>query len=239
MRNWQAPGDRELLLSLLSAPTPGLLLKEALARGRLAKMPFLNLAPQIPAGPVPFHKGSVLGHLARCMDAVAGDPLAAWMALCHDAGKLTSPRHMWPHHYGHELRGAALAPVWAKALDLPAAYAEAGRMAALMHMRGPRYPVMRPGKRLSLLQAIFDNPYASQLLRVMDADSRSSISQLLISHWQQISALGSDRDSQLRLLASLRMGGKDIKKPAITMLNSCKAMGQDKMAAHQKNDFTK
>ena len=53
------------------------------------------------------------------MDAVAGDGLAVWMALAHDAGKLTPPRVLWPHHYGREERGEVLARQWTARLHLP------------------------------------------------------------------------------------------------------------------------
>lgn len=86
---------------LLESAAPGTALKTALRHRETWLPSFLALAGSIPAGPFPYHAGSVLAHTARCMDAVGGDALAVWMALVHDAGKLTTPPFplaapLWP-----------------------------------------------------------------------------------------------------------------------------------------------
>lgn len=201
----------ERLFTILQDPAPGSALIREVGRDGLPELPFLNLAATIPAGPKEWHSGSVIQHLARCMTAVAGDPLAVWMALCHDCGKLTTPEALWPHHYGHEIRGALLAAVWAE--GLPPEYREAGTLASLAHMRAPRYPAMKPGKSLKLLRTIFTSSYGPQLLRVVDADSRSRVSQLLISHWIQIAGLPEDR--QLEKLCKLKAELRKATRPGV------------------------
>ncbi len=146
---------------------------------------FLDQAAVISAGPPPWHNGSVLDHLARCMNEVAGDPLAVWMALAHDAGKLTTPQAMLPHHYGHELRGEILAPMWASWLGLDAFYAEAGRLAARWHMRAGRYGILRPGKKLQLLQTFPPDGAGASFWKVVDADTKSRISRLALADWRK------------------------------------------------------
>ena len=42
------------------------------------------------------------------MDRCAGHPLAVWMGLCHDLGKVRTEEAILPHHYGHELKGVDL-----------------------------------------------------------------------------------------------------------------------------------
>ncbi|MFR9014388.1 MAG: tRNA nucleotidyltransferase, partial [Desulfovibrio piger] len=73
-----------LFFRLLCAAQPGDLLRRLLLAGQGPRLNFLADAPRIPAGPLPYHAGSVLDHLARCMNAVAGNPPAVWMALAHD-----------------------------------------------------------------------------------------------------------------------------------------------------------
>lgn len=169
---------REMLFSLLKADRPGELL------AGFSDLPFLSLAARISAGPPPYHSGSVLKHTARCMNEVAGDPLAVWMAMTHDAGKLTTPAAMLPHHYGHELRGMALAAVWADTLGLDADMRLAGILSAGLHMRGGRYLTMRPGKKYKLLMAVHPTFCAASFWKVVDADAHAEIGAVATRHWQ-------------------------------------------------------
>lgn len=177
---------------LLHKEKPGDALAANLQNGNDFNLPFLKLAPQISAGPYPWHSGSVLDHIARCMNDCFGDPMAVWMALAHDCGKLTTPCAMLPHHYGHELRGLALVSVWAQHLVLDDAFEEAGSMAAGLHMRAGHYPVLRPGKKLSILQEIFKSPHASSFLRLINADTRTNLGDVLEAQWQAVCRLPED-----------------------------------------------
>lgn len=192
---------RAAMLRLLHGGAPGTALVAA-ARRREAWLPrFLADAENIPAGPVPYHTGSVLAHTARCMDAVAGDALAAWMALAHDAGKLTTPRAMWPHHYGHETRGERLVAVWARQLGLPPEYRQAGTLAARLHMKAGRYVALRPGKKFDLLHEVADSGFFPSFWKLVDADTRSAVSVTALRDWERISHLPYDRgepDEKLR-----------------------------------------
>ncbi|MBO4301470.1 MAG: hypothetical protein J5861_07705, partial [Desulfovibrio sp.] len=80
---------------ILNSATPGDALAKAVSRHEDWLPSFLVDADTVPAGPLAYHSGSVLKHITRCMDAVAGDPLTVWMALAHDAGKLTTPSSLW------------------------------------------------------------------------------------------------------------------------------------------------
>lgn len=88
------------------------------------------------------------------MDAVAGDPLCVWMALCHDLGKIGTDPALLPHHYGHELRGAEPAEHVAKRLALPARYGAAGVLSSQLHMKAGIYEMLRAGTRCDLLMQV-------------------------------------------------------------------------------------
>lgn len=187
---------------ILNAANPGSIFPAWLQQNP-SPPPFMDCAGKIPAGPRPYHSGSVLEHMCRCMNEVAGNPLAVWMALAHDAGKLTTPSVLLPHHYGHEQRGAILAEIWARKLGLGEDYAQAGRLAARWHMRAGRYPALRPGKKHSLLMAVFSTSFADAFWAVVDADTSSKISLLARKDWMIILAAKSekkDMQEQLRLL---------------------------------------
>ena len=180
------------ILKVLHCAAPGAVLIEAVQHQKPWLPCFLATADTIPAGPIPFHSASVLAHTARCMDAVAGDPLAVWMALTHDAGKLTTPSALLPHHYGHELRGKKLASIWAQELDLSNDYAQAGVMTALLHMKAGRYLRLRPAKKYDLLQTVVKSGFFSSFWKVVDADTKSSISTTALADWQMICAMPMD-----------------------------------------------
>lgn len=185
--------------------TPGKLLKEQCQKGNYG-LPFLNYASELTAGPANFHSGSILDHMCRCMDECAADPLAVWLAFTHDCGKLISPVAMLPHHYGHEYRGEKLASIWGEYLNLPLEWQEAGEFCAKNHMRAAKYSIVRPGKRLDILLETMTQSYTDSFWRVVDADSKSSISKIVKSHWQKFIAQNGanlDRDSQIRLLLSI------------------------------------
>lgn len=105
----------------------------------------------VPAGPPPAHDSDVFGHTLAVLDRLAGDPLRAWMGLCHDLGKAATPPAQWPAHHGHDRAGAALARGLGARLRLSEEYLRAGETAALLHMTAARYPELRPGTRVDLL----------------------------------------------------------------------------------------
>ena len=140
------------VLRALSSPAPSrffLVLREA-----ECLLPwFRELVPaaDIPAGPRPWHDNSVLDHTLEVVDRCAGHTLAAWMALCHDLGKIRTDASILPHHYGHELKGAELARSLASRLRLSSRYARAGVAGTILHMKGGMYGTLRAGTRRDML----------------------------------------------------------------------------------------
>lgn len=141
---------------------------------------------RISAGPWPWHSGSLMKHMKRCMNAVAGDPLAVWLAMTHDSGKLTTPQILLPHHYGHEKRGEILARIWAEQLELPPEYAGAGCLAARWHMRAGRYRIIRPGKKRMLLATFPPFSSGKSFWKMVDADTKSDISRDAETDWLKL-----------------------------------------------------
>lgn len=191
------------IMDILTDRKPG----DALRANRSVWPVYLNLGEKLSAGPAPFHSGSVLDHLCRCMNETAGDPLAVWMALAHDAGKLTTPLEMLPHHYGHELRGEKMAGIWAAQLGLSGEYAAAGKLCARHHMRAGRYLDMRPGKQYKLLTLINGRPEAACFWKVIDADTKSGISALASRDWELVERARDRGLSEERQIAELCKNG--------------------------------
>ena len=169
----------------------------------------LEGADMVPAGPLPWHDDSVLEHTATVMDRVAGSALAVWMALCHDLGKIGTPRDMLPHHYGHELRGMEAARALASRLALPARWLSAGMLAAQEHMKGGMYAQLRTGTRRDLLHKIHTAGLHDPFWALVDADSGKSLSPQAGEHLQALLAVrlpehwrnrGAESGQHLRLL---------------------------------------
>ncbi len=140
------------LMRALGSPRPSLFL-QALREADCLEPWFAEFASagDIPAGPLPWHDDSVLEHTSDVMDRCAGSPLAVWMALCHDVGKvMTSPGEL-PHHYGHEKTGVDMARAFGEKLGLPARWIRAGAVGTLCHMKGGVYGRLRAGTRRDML----------------------------------------------------------------------------------------
>lgn len=93
------------------------------------------------------------------------------------SNSLATPRSLWPHHYGHEQRGELLAVVWGKQLGLPERFVRAGCISARLHMKAGRYAALRPGTKYDLLTTLDASGCAREFWRVVDADTKSPISQ--------------------------------------------------------------
>ena len=111
-------------------------------------------AGDIPAGPFPWHDNSVLEHTLEVMDRCAGHPLAVWMAMCHDLGKIMTRPADLPHHYGHEKKGADMARAFGERLGMPSKYIRAGVIGTICHMKGGMYGSLRAGTKRDLLLQI-------------------------------------------------------------------------------------
>lgn len=159
------------LLKACAAPRPGNFLR-LLSQGKCLLPWFAELAEgdNLPAGPPQWHDSSILEHIAQIMDRCASDPMAVWMALCHDLGKTATPRAELPHHYGHEIRGEALADALALRLRLPGKLRTAGRYAARWHMAGAQYAKLRHSTLIQLLLGLNKAGIVGPFFRMVEAD---------------------------------------------------------------------
>lgn len=130
----------------------------------------LDGASAIPAGPPKYHDSSVLEHTARVMDRLAGDALCVWMGLCHDLGKVLTPRDILPRHIGHDLRGEAAALALGHRLRLPMRLIQAGADAARWHMVAGNYPELKATTRVDLLARLKSRGVLREMFRLVEAD---------------------------------------------------------------------
>ncbi len=103
------------------------------------------------------------------------DTLTRFAILVHDLGKGTSPRAIWPHHYGHEGRSVALVRALCQRLRVPRAYRDMGVLTARYHTHCHRLRQLRPQTILKLLEAmrvVHGDEQLRRFLLACEADSR-------------------------------------------------------------------
>jgi len=127
--------------------------------------------PEIDSG---VHSLMVLQQAVR----LGADMPTRWAALLHDVGKGTTPPEEWPHHYGHEERGARLLEPLAERLRWPQEFRDLAVMSARWHGHTHKVLEMRPSTVLKVLEAVdaLRRPQRfEQFLLVCEADARGRL----------------------------------------------------------------
>jgi tRNA nucleotidyltransferase (CCA-adding enzyme) len=81
-------------------------------------------------------------------------PEVRFAVLVHDLGKGTTPREHWPHHVGHEERGAELTRALCKRLGVPNRFRELGCAVARYHGLCHRALELRPVTILEVIEGV-------------------------------------------------------------------------------------
>lgn len=162
---------------MLSAQRPGNFL-HTLARGNCLTPWFAELegTESIPAGLAPYHDDSVLEHTCEIMNRVAGDPLAVWMALCHDIGKRNTLPELLPHHCKYEYYGEKLALALGERIKIPKKFIHAGALAARYHIQAGQYSTLRPEIRVDMLMALNNKSLTNSFFRMVKANTGTDFS---------------------------------------------------------------
>lgn len=187
----------------------------------------------VPAGPPSHHGGkSVFDHTCDVMDAAAATAfrealspkhraLAAWMALCHDLGKMETDADKLPRHIGHENRGLLAAESLVAGLRLPTRWGKAARLAITLHMKAGRYKELRLKTRVEMLHALHASglflPFCAlvtadsgdeSLSGLMQRDMELMLAVTLPPEWRNMGAKSAAKLLELRIGA---LPGKDEK----------------------------
>ncbi len=114
--------------------------------------------------PIQYHpEGDVYNHTMCVLDMAANltekyefnrKLEIRFSALVHDLGKGTTPKAMYPHHYGHEERGVELVRKFSKRIGLPNAWDRCGKTACIEHMRGGIFYKMKPAKKVEFIERV-------------------------------------------------------------------------------------
>lgn len=117
-------------------------------------------------------------HVMRAIDWAAQQHYALpvrFAALVHDLGKGATPREDWPHHLGHEAKGAELVRGLCERLRVPNDCRELGVAVAREHGLVHRACELRPGTLVELFERVdaFRRPARfEEFLRACECDFR-------------------------------------------------------------------
>lgn len=131
--------------------------------------PELLEAQNIPAGPQEHHpEGDLLSHI---IEVVKGCKTVEgrFAALLHDCGKLITPPHQWPRHFGHDVVGEPLAREISQRLRVPVYLRDVAAFVARNHMKAAR-PDLRPAKLIQPAEAGLKARAHTALVEVCRAD---------------------------------------------------------------------
>lgn len=129
--------------------------------------------------PIKYHpEGDSYNHTMLAVDNSAkltNDLLVRYSALVHDLGKGTTPKEIYPHHYGHEERGVELVRILSNRIKVPTIWKKAGITACKEHMRGGIFGKMTPEKQVSFIERVSKSPLGLEGLQVVVYCDRNRI----------------------------------------------------------------
>lgn len=103
------------------------------------------------------------------------NPLVAFAALCHDLGKATTDKALWPKHHGHEERGAQITKHMCDRLKAPGEFRDLAMLTARYHTHCHRASELKASTLLKTLASLdaFRRPERFELfLLACEADSK-------------------------------------------------------------------
>ena len=108
--------------------------------------------------PEKYHpEGDAFNHTMLALDnssMITKDEKIRFCALVHDLGKGTTPKEIYPHHYGHEERGIEPLKQLAKRIRIPNEWKNCGQTAIKEHMRGGIFNELSIPKQVSFIERV-------------------------------------------------------------------------------------
>lgn len=108
--------------------------------------------------PIEYHpEGDSYNHTLIVLDKAATltkDVAVRFAALVHDLGKGVTPKNMYPHHYGHDEKGAEIVQNFGERVGAPKKWISYGKVSAKEHMKGGIFYKMTPAKKVSFIERV-------------------------------------------------------------------------------------
>ncbi len=163
------------MLDALGRKEPGRFFQRMTAFGvGCGFLPELFRMAEIPAGPAEYHpEGDTHTHALEVLERVAAttdDVAARFCALFHDLGKLATAPELYPHHYGHDEAGGAIAKAFCDRLRLSVRLRNALAGTCRLHTHVNRWEGLRDVTKLRVAEQAVRNGIESILPLVSAAD---------------------------------------------------------------------
>ena len=121
--------------------------------------------------PLKYHpEGDSFNHTMMALEnsvKLTKDEKLRFAALVHDLGKGTTPKEMYPHHYGHEERGYKEVKNLGERLRIPKTWVEIGQEACLYHMKGGIFDRMTINKKVQFIEKVNDTKIGLEGLKIV------------------------------------------------------------------------
>lgn len=170
------------LLELLKSPTPGQMLTDWHATGKLAAyLPEVELLFGVPQRPEHHPEVDTGVHVAMCLDVahrLAASPAARFAVLLHDLGKGLTPKDELPMHVDHEKRGLEPVVALCDRLGVPDDWRKLALLVCEYHLHAHRAFEMRSKSILKLLNETgleFDLVLLEDFVIACEADKRGRL----------------------------------------------------------------
>ena len=138
---------------------------EVLKKANLLDVHFKEIKDLIGAEqPIKYHpEGDAYNHTMLVLDMAADMTKnfetnrrleIRFAALVHDFGKGTTPKELYPHHYGHEDRGGELVQTLGKRISAPNNWIKCGKTSCKEHMRGGIFYKLKASKKVDFIERV-------------------------------------------------------------------------------------
>ena len=108
--------------------------------------------------PEKYHpEGDAYNHTLIVLDEISkntDDLKIRFAGLVHDLGKGLTPKEEYPHHHGHDTKGAKVVREFGKNLKLPSQWIKCGVTSATEHMKGGIFFNMTPQKQVQFIERV-------------------------------------------------------------------------------------
>ncbi len=127
--------------------------------------------------PEKYHpEGDSYNHSMLAVDmcaTITDDVKIRFAALVHDLGKGVTPKEMYPHHYGHDEKGALEVANFGNRLKMPSDWISYGKVAAKEHMKGGIFYKMTPSKQVDFIERVYKTKLGLEGLEIVVESDRN------------------------------------------------------------------